>query len=118
MQPTSKQSTVIALLFTLLVGAITVTALAEYAVDDFLKVWAVIGTLVGVTTGAIPSFFFANAASAAQQTARRATELHSDDQQRLQTLLGVAGPDVLHEARARRPDLFQAPSTQSSTTPS
>jgi predicted lipid-binding transport protein (Tim44 family) len=113
--PTGKQSAWIATLIVLLVGAITVTALRSYKIDEFLKVWAVIGTLVGVVTGAIPSFFFSNAAAAAQATAQQAQATarqvslqHARAEEKTQTLLGFAEPALIERARALRPDLFDA----------
>jgi hypothetical protein len=106
MNATSKQATVIAVLFVILVGAIVVTALVVYKVDDFLKVWAVIGTLVGVVTGAIPSFFFSRAAASAQAVAEDEGARHAQAEQKTQTLLGLAEPALLTRAREVRPDLF------------
>jgi len=113
--PTGKQSAWIASLFVLLVGVITVTALRSYKIDEFLKVWAVIGTLVGVVTGAIPSFFFSSASAAAQMTAQQAQMTaqqaslqHARAEAKVQTLLGLAEPSLVERAGALRPDLFNA----------
>jgi hypothetical protein len=89
----------IAVCFVLLVAAVAVTALLEYSVDDFLKVWAVLGTLVGVLTGAIPAYFFAVAAGSSQRERARA-------ENRVQTLLGLADKKLLGEAAKIRPELF------------
>lgn len=99
MAPTNKQATFVAVCFILLVGAITVTALEVYEVDEFLKVWAVIGTLVGVVTGAIPSFFFAVSSGRAQSQRNVAEE-------KTQAVLGLSSPEVIQEATKARPDLF------------
>jgi hypothetical protein len=111
MTPTSKQSTTIAVFFVILVGAIVVTALAVYQVDDFLKVWAVIGTLVGVVTGAIPSFFFSRAAAAAQETAQQANVLRTRAEEKSNVVLGLADRQLLDQAEERRPDLFREPAS-------
>lgn len=100
MTPTTRQATVVAVLYLLLVGVIAVVALHEYAIDDFLKVWAVLGTLVGVLTGAVPSYFFAVAAGAAKEEQAKAEE-------RAQTILGAADSDTLKGAKELRPDLFK-----------
>jgi type III secretory pathway component EscV len=100
MPPSTKQATVVAIFYLLLVGVIAVVALHEYAIDDFLKVWAVLGTLVGVLTGAVPSYFFAVTAGAAKEKEAKAEE-------RAQTILGVADSDALKEAKQLRPDLFK-----------
>lgn len=95
----SKQATVVAVSYVLLIGVIAVVALHEYKVDDFLKVWAVLGTLIGVLTGAIPSYFFAVSADRAKQAQDK-----SDEQAR--TVLGLADAKVLEKAKDLRPDLF------------
>lgn len=112
MRTTSGQATLVAVVFVLLVGVITVTALNVYKVDEFLKVWAVIGTLVGVVTGAIPSFFFSRAAAAAQETAQTLTTRAEATQAQAQTLLALSDSDLLDRALAARPDLFGPPPQQ------
>jgi hypothetical protein len=99
MTPSSRQATLIAVFYVLLVAAIAVIALLEYEVDDFLKVWAVLGTLVGVLTGAIPAYFFAVAAGTAQRERARMED-------KAQTLLGLADSELLSQAAGLRPDLF------------
>ncbi len=100
MTPSSRQATVVAVLYLLLVGVIAVVALHEYRIDDFLKVWAVLGTLVGVLTGAVPSYFFAVSAGDAKEKQAKAEE-------RAQTILGVADSDALKRAKELRSDLFK-----------
>lgn len=95
----SKQATVVAVSYVLLIGVIAVVALREYDVDEFLKVWAVLGTLVGVLTGAIPAYFFAVAADQAKQAQAKSDEL-------TRTVLGVADVKLLEKAKEIRPDLF------------
>jgi hypothetical protein len=97
--PSSRQSTVIAICFIALIGTIAITALSVYEVDDFLKVWAVVGTLVGVVTGAVPSFFFSASAGKAQDE-------RSIAEAKVQTVLGLSDADVLDKAAELRPDLF------------
>ena len=41
--------------------------------DDFLKVWAAVGPIVGVVTGLIPTYFFRNMAKDSSDRA----EMHS-----------------------------------------
>ncbi len=108
--PTAKQSTWIATVLVILLGAIVVCALLVYPVDAFLKVWAVLGTLVGVVTGAIPGFFFA---SSAQRRASEAQQGQRTTQDKVETLMGLADPSMVEAARDVRPDLFRAPSTGS-----
>lgn len=40
------------------IGAITVAAIARYSVDDALKIWTALTAIVGVITGAFVSYFF------------------------------------------------------------
>lgn len=89
----------IAVCFIALIGAIAITALSVYEVDDFLRVWAVIGTLVGVVTGAVPSFFFSASAGKAQ-------EERSQAEAKVQTVLGLSDANILADAAKLRPDLF------------
>lgn len=107
MVPTAKQSTWIATILVTLLGAIVVTALLAYPIDGFLKVWAVLGTLVGLVTGAIPGFFFAAHAQRGVGEAR-AGQLKSEA--KLETLMGFADPSMFDAARQARPDLFGATS--------
>jgi hypothetical protein len=99
MTPSPKQATVVAVGYVLLVGAIAIVALDNYSVDDFLKVWAVLGTLIGVLTGAVPSYFFAVSAGKA-----RAAQEQAD--QRAQAILGAADPKVIEKAKELHPHLF------------
>lgn len=100
MTPSTRQATVVAVLYLLLVGVIAVVALHEYSIDDFLKVWAVLGTLIGVLTGAVPSYFFALSAGNASEAQARA-------EAKAQTILGVSDSDTLKKAKELRPDLFE-----------
>lgn len=97
--PTGRQSTVVGVVFIFLVGVIAVVALNVYRVDEFLKVWAVIGTLVGVATGAIPAFFFS--ADAANARAARAKA-----EERTHALLGATDPETFDRVCAANPLLF------------
>jgi uncharacterized membrane-anchored protein YhcB (DUF1043 family) len=110
----SWQSTLIALAFILLVGAIFLTVYTHSGVDDALKTWAAIGTLVGVITGAIPTYFFGSAAvKAARDDANQAKQSLDTErnrtiqlQERTALLSAVADPQVVAQARQERPDLF------------
>jgi hypothetical protein len=99
MTPSPKQSTIVAVCFVILVGVITVVAIDHYDIDDFLKVWAVLGTLVGVLTGAIPSFFFAVTASKAQGE-------RAEAEAKVQTVLALADDKLIAKAAKFRPELF------------
>ena len=75
--------------------------------DKFLEVWAGVGTLVGIVTGAIPAYFFARAAqstaSQAQVTATEATATASTTQDRLTSVLAVAPTAVVEKAKSEAP---------------
>ena len=61
MQGPSWPSTVIGLGFIALVGAIFLGVFYKSGMDPALKAWGAIGTLAGILTGAIPTYFFARA---------------------------------------------------------
>jgi hypothetical protein len=64
------------------------------AVDaDYEKIWAGVGTIVGVVTGAIPAYFF-------RQDAQQANA-------KAQALSAVASKDQVQEAREFAPAAFQ-----------
>jgi multidrug resistance efflux pump len=65
-----RQAFVIALAFIVLVGIIfSVTMNKMPTTDDFLKVWAAVGPIVGVVTGLIPTYFFRDMADDASRRA-------------------------------------------------
>jgi hypothetical protein len=73
----SLQAFVIALAFIALVGVIFVMMMRYMGnrTDDFLKVWAAVGPIVGVLTGLIPMYFFHNTMQdLMQDTATNGTE--------------------------------------------
>lgn len=68
--PRSWQPLVIALAFILLVALIFFVTMNRMSnTDDFLKVWAAVGPIVGVVTGLIPTYFFHNTAQEASSRA-------------------------------------------------
>lgn len=88
------QSTLIALALILLVGGIFVAVFEKSGVEDALKVWAALGTVVGVVAGAVPAYFFGKqGADAAREDAARthaaaaseAKQFHADLQQAQET---------------------------------
>ena len=63
------------------------------AVDgDFATIWSGVGTVVGVVTGAIPSYFF-------HRQARQA-------QAQVTAIAAEANPDAVERARQRNPTAF------------
>ena len=61
---------VIAVAFISLLGFMFYVTVHEMSTtDDFLKVWAAVGPIVGVVTGLIPTYFFHNMAGEASKRA-------------------------------------------------
>jgi hypothetical protein len=57
-------SAIVACTFVALVGTVTTAAIVRYDVDAALKIWAALGSIVGVLTGAFVTYFFTSAAVA------------------------------------------------------
>lgn len=68
--------------------------------DEYSKYWGLFGTLVGVATGAIPSFFFQAQASEAKERAQKA-------ESRAETIESLAPGTVLEQARNANPSAFR-----------
>ena len=60
---------------------------------DFATIWAGVGTVVGVVTGAIPSYFFRAQAN--------------DSEKKLTAVLAEAPPTLLQQARTNWPGAFE-----------
>lgn len=83
-------ATLVALAFIALVAIILLTTLPDSGdVDGFLKIWAGVGTLVGVVTGAIPAFFFKNEADSANARAMSAETRANDNEVEAQRALAA-----------------------------
>jgi phage shock protein PspC (stress-responsive transcriptional regulator) len=108
MNPSPGQSTVVAVGLLVLIGVVAGIALNEYDVDEFLKVWAVLGTLVGVVTGAVPAYFFAITASKAEDERKAAEDAKALADQRLQLVLGLAPAETLEKAREIDPSFLKS----------
>ena len=67
--------------------------------DDFSKYWGLFGTIVGVVTGAIPSFFFKAEADSAKAEAKKQSE-------KAEALAGIAEPAAVRQLQSDRSDLF------------
>jgi type IV secretory pathway VirB6-like protein len=113
-------SAVVACFLISLVGAVSVTSIIRYGVDDALKVWAALGSIVGVITGAVVTYFFSRqavkkateSANNAQQTATNAqriaaqqTERADGAQRALAALAGSVDPQQLEHVKQRAPAL-------------
>jgi hypothetical protein len=67
---TKWQPVIIALAFIALVAILFIFTMNRMSnTDDFLKVWAAVGPIVGVVTGLIPTYFFHNSAREASARA-------------------------------------------------
>lgn len=81
---------VVALGFLAIVGIILIITLPRGGdADSFLKVWGGVGTVIGVVTGAVPSFFFKRAADNASTRAQQA-EKRADTTERAALTLATA----------------------------
>jgi len=86
----SWQPFVIALAFIALVGIIFVATMNQMSsVDDFLKIWAAVGPIVGVVTGLVPTYFFHNSARDASARA----ETNAAETGRLRGMMQMKGLD-------------------------
>jgi hypothetical protein len=92
MEQPSWQSTLIALAVIALVGVLFWRITDGVDADSFAKAWAGVGTLLGVITGAIPSYFFR---AQAEKASRRAEAIAAE-----------ASPDVIEAARRKNPSFF------------
>jgi hypothetical protein len=107
------QSTVVGITLIGAVVAIFVVVFEKDGIDGALKAWAAIGTLVGVITGAVPTYFFGKSTAATMAESARSAHAELDQErrrrgnaeQRAQTLLGI-DPTLINQAKAQRPDLF------------
>ena len=88
MDKPSWQATVVALAFIALVGVMFWRAVDS----DFAKIWAAVGSIVGVVVGAIPSYFFHAKAEKANQ--------------RAEAYASAADPDKAAAIRVANPSLF------------
>ena len=57
-ESTNWPSAGVAIALVTLVGAVAITAIVRYDVDDALKIWSSLGTVVGVLTGGVVTYFF------------------------------------------------------------
>lgn len=109
----SWQSTLVGIAFIAAVTGIFIVVVAKDGIDSGLKAWAAIGTLAGVVTGIVPTYFFGRSATAtAQQSAAAAHQAlgverqqRSEAEQKVNTLLSL-DPSLLTQAQQQRPDLF------------
>ena len=104
-----------------LIGGIFIVVFLKNGTDAALKVWAALGTLIGVLTGAIPTYFFQQAhveaaqsnVQAAQSVAAAARSEAGAERDRAdraeaqyRALAGAADPTVVDRMEKAHPDLF------------
>jgi uncharacterized membrane protein YdjX (TVP38/TMEM64 family) len=96
-------ATIVALAFIGLVGVMFWRA--SYS-SNFSTIWAGVGTVVGVITGAIPSFFFARTANTATNQAHIATQEANRRADQVAAFYAVTDDNVQQNARMRNPAAF------------
>jgi len=74
----------VALGFLAFIALVFYTVYGKDGMDGTTKAWALIGPIIGVVTGAIPSFFFRGIAVDAQKDAKAATLAMPNDPVTLQ----------------------------------
>ena len=89
-------SAMVAIALIFLVAAVTVTAIIRYDVDSALEIWSSLGTVVGILTGAVVTYFFtrqtvAEAQRAAMETQRKADSERTRANDALEAFVLAAG---------------------------
>ena len=72
-------SALVAGMLIVLVGAVTTAAIVSYDVDGALKIWAALGPVIGVLTGAFVTYFFTRGALEAEKTNTAVAQKHASD---------------------------------------
>lgn len=67
--------------------------------DEYSKYWGLFATLLGIATGAIPSFFF-------KAQTDKANEQAAKESARAQAYASAADPDKVEAMKAATPELF------------
>jgi hypothetical protein len=62
--------------------------------DEFAKYWGLFGPIIGVATGAMPTFFFKAQADKAESRAEKAEEVAVDASTRAEAYAAVAEPEA------------------------
>lgn len=119
----SWQSTVIAVALIALVGSIFLVVYSKDGIDAAMQAWGAVGTVVGVLTGAVPTYFFGRAANESlreqtetlreqtkdfQDTADTFRERASSAEKKIEAIYDT-DPDIVKQARAKYPQLFETP---------
>jgi hypothetical protein len=75
-------------------GSITIIFVTVYqrdGIDAAIKAWGLVGTLVGVVIGAIPAYFFRQAAEKAQDDAKKLMQAADENTIQRARALGFKG---------------------------
>lgn len=108
MEQRGWQAVVIAVALIALVGVFFVVGIRETnSMDDFLKAWVAVGTIVGVVAGTIPAFFFKSQADKATDAASNATADAAKADARFSALAAVAEPTAVKSAIDVAPEAFK-----------
>src|SRR5262245_10045810 len=98
----------------LVVFIIVFCATQSKSFDEYSKYWGLFATLVGVATGAIPSYFFKTQADQANSIANKASDLADQQSARAdrestkaQLFAQAVDPDRGEAIRTAHADLFQ-----------
>lgn len=107
MNTPSWQSVIIAALFLALVAFIIVFCGTQAdTFDEYSQYWGLFSMIAGVTTGAIPSFFFHSEAKEAKKRATDAQDEIKRGKEREMFLAGKLHPDTFDAIKAAHPSLF------------
>src|SRR5688572_21220858 len=82
----------VAIGFLAFLGFVFLTIYYRDGIDTALKAWAALGTIIGIVTGAIPSYFFHKVAEKAEQSAEVA-------QRNTEALMLAADHQIIEKAR-------------------
>jgi len=74
-KPSDWPGAAVAITILALIGAVTISAIQHYTLDQALQTWQVMGTIIGLVVCAFVTFFARGAVDNAQMQARNAMEL-------------------------------------------
>ena len=102
------QSVIVALAYlALIVTIMFFCAKRTNSFDEFSKYWGLFAMIVGVATGAIPSFFFQSQTRKANEAAATAEDHARKASQRAELFAGLAPADKVEEIRRTHSTMFQ-----------
>ncbi len=87
-------SIIVAVAIIALVGSVGLAAILRYDADNALKIWGVLGTIVGLITGSIATFFFTRQnVETVKEQASAAKEEAKDNKAALTTTVAALTPE-------------------------